>query len=98
MWERDDEREIARFRAEIDRIDTRLVELINERARHAVGIGRAKRRNNQPVHVPNREEEVMRRVAAHNRGPLSQESIQAVFRSIMEQTRKLEETGDGDSS
>lgn len=85
------ERTIDDWRAEIDRIDAELVALLNRRAECAVGIGRIKRRNGQPVYVPERERDVIQRVTSANGGPLPNAAVEAIFQTIMGQTRLLEE-------
>jgi chorismate mutase/prephenate dehydratase len=78
------------LRDQIDRIDARLLELLNERARVALQIGRLKRANNEPIYVPERERAVLERVAQSNGGPLSDAAVQAVFESIIAEIRALE--------
>ncbi len=80
--------EIGRLRAEIDRIDGELVRLIGERAAQAAAIGRLK--GDAPVYRPEREAEVLRRVAAANAGPLPAESLTRVFVELMSACRALE--------
>jgi chorismate mutase/prephenate dehydratase len=80
--------EIGRLRAEIDRIDGEIVRLIGERAAHAVAIGRLK--GDAPVYRPEREAEVLRRVAAANPGPLPAESVKGVFVELISACRALE--------
>ncbi len=80
--------EIARLRAAIDRIDGEIVRLIGERAAHAVAIGRLK--GDGPVYRPEREAEVLRRVAAANPGPLPAESVKGIFVELISACRALE--------
>ena len=82
------EDEIGRLRAEIDRLDGEIVRLIGERAAHAAEIGRLK--GDGPVYRPEREAEVLRRVAAANRGPLPAESVKGIFAEIISACRALE--------
>jgi chorismate mutase/prephenate dehydratase len=81
--------EISRRRGEIDRIDAEIVKLVAERASHAAAIGRLK--GDGPVYRPEREAEVLRRVAAANPGPLPAESLTRVFVEIMSGCRALEQ-------
>ena len=78
------------LRAAIDRIDRELVAQINERASIVVEIGKLKEAASQPAFVPGREEEVLNRVVALSKGPLSSESVRAVFREIISGSRQLE--------
>jgi chorismate mutase/prephenate dehydratase len=82
----------------IDRIDRELVELLNRRAAAALEIGRLKRMNGEPIHVPEREQAVMEGVLRRNKGPLPAEAIEAVFRTIIARMRALEESGESGES
>ena len=81
--------EINRRRDAIDRIDAEIVKLVAERATHAATIGRLK--GDGPVYRPEREAEVLRRIAAANPGPLPAESLTRVFVEIVSACRALEQ-------
>jgi len=81
--------DIAKHRAEIDALDERIVALLNERAAHAVAIGALKA--DGPAYRPEREAQVLRRVAAAGGGPLPGEAIGRVFVEIMSVCRSLEQ-------
>jgi len=83
---------IARMRREIDRIDAQLVGLINERAALAGALVRHKRQAGLPIFDPTREMEVLARVIRSSKGPLSREALSAIYRQLIAQTRRLEET------
>jgi chorismate mutase/prephenate dehydratase len=73
-------------RAEIDRIDAELGELLSARARIAQQVGTRKRAAGTPTaefYKPEREAEVLRGVIARNRGPLRDEEVARLFREIM---------------
>ncbi|HXF47391.1 MAG TPA: prephenate dehydratase [Burkholderiaceae bacterium] len=78
------------LRDAIDEVDRRLVELLNERARLAQEVGRLKRDGAAPVYRPEREAEVLRRVAAINSGPLSEAALLGVYREVISACRALE--------
>jgi chorismate mutase/prephenate dehydratase len=82
---------LAALRAQIDRIDRELVERMNERARIAGQIGKIKQSNGQQTYDPSREETVLERVAAGNAGPLSDDSLKAVFRELISGSRAIEQ-------
>jgi chorismate mutase / prephenate dehydratase len=81
--------EISRRRDAIDRIDAEIVKLVAERATQAAAIGRLK--GDGPIYRPEREAEVLRRVAAANPGPLPAESLTRVFVEIVSACRALEQ-------
>jgi chorismate mutase/prephenate dehydratase len=82
--------DIARLRREIDALDAELLALVNRRAALAQRIGALK--NGAQAYRPEREAEILRRVAADNRGPLSEAGVTAVFREVISACRALEET------
>lgn len=84
------DRRLQPLRDAIDEIDRRLVELLGERARLAQQVGALKQEAGAPVYRPERESEVLRRVSALNRGPLTDAGLTAVFREIMSACRALE--------
>ena len=84
------EAELERLRREIDAIDLQLLELLNQRAQRALAIARCKEELDLPVFVPQREAQVLQGLERTNRGPLSPESLEGIFRSIMAACRSLQ--------
>ncbi len=82
---------IPALRRHIDRIDDRILRLLNERAAVAVAIAEQKARTNSSVYAPGRERGVLGRVARTNRGPLPEQSVRAIFREIISASRSLEQ-------
>ena len=87
--------EVDRERARIDRIDERILALLNQRARIAQRIGRRKARNSAAdgadgFWVPSREKRILGRLCALNAGPLSGEVVRGIFREIISASRALE--------
>lgn len=78
------------LRETIDSIDGRLVDLLNERARVASEVGRIKHEAGAPVFRPEREAEVLRKVAAKSAGPLDETALANIFREVMSACRALE--------
>src|SRR5690606_14232739 len=76
---------LADVRAQIDSIDRHIQELIAERARFALQVGKAKGKLAAAVdyYRPEREAQVLRMVVDRNEGPLSDEVLVHVFREIM---------------
>ncbi|HEY4188950.1 MAG TPA: chorismate mutase [Candidatus Limnocylindrales bacterium] len=90
--ERDDAAaDLARIRDDIDTLDLRIVALLNERAALGRSAGHAKRlAGRRAVHDPEREREVLLRVAMGNEGPLAQADLLSIYRRIVAVTRTLE--------
>ena len=78
------------LREQIDAIDAQLLALLNQRARVAQEVGHVKAQTNAPVFRPEREAQVLSRVAANNPGPLPSSDLQVIFREVMSACRALE--------
>jgi len=84
----DDSRELGELRDQIDAIDGDLLRLINERAKLARRIGEIKQGN---IYRPEREAQVLHRVAERNPGPLPAAAAQRIVREIMSACLALEQ-------
>ena len=87
--------DIADWRKKIDEVDRRLVELLSERARAAVEIGRLKRDTSLPIYEPERERIVFENVREMNRGPLPGQDLVRIFERIMDVMRNIQKEGIG---
>jgi chorismate mutase/prephenate dehydratase len=81
---------LSTLRRELDSIDREIVEAMNRRAEVAQRIGVLKQTGGRCVFDPQREAEVLKRAVAGNRGPLSGETVQSVFREIVSGTRAVQ--------
>lgn len=82
------------YRNNIDRIDSLVLKLLNERAEWAQKVGEAKKEagDNGPMYRPEREAQVLRRLQEENQGPLPDQTIGFLFREIMSACLALEKT------
>ena len=83
---------VADWRRKIDEIDKKLVELLNERSRCVLEIGRLKRQDGSALYQPDREREVLAAAERANRGPLSEAAIRRLFERILDEARSVERT------
>jgi chorismate mutase / prephenate dehydratase len=74
----------------IDRVDQRLLHLLNERGRIASGIGKMKKKMGKIVYHPGRERELVARLTAINNGPLPEENVKEIFKAIIKACRKIQ--------
>jgi chorismate mutase/prephenate dehydratase len=81
---------IQKIRKEIDTIDRDIVGLLNRRACRILDIGRMKNKQKGAIYVPAREEEVFSKIASANRGPLTRETLKAIYREIMSASLAME--------
>ena len=74
---------LARYREQIDQIDSELFELLSERMRTAEKIGQIKKANNVAILQSNRWEDICRRMLSMTRGMgLSEEFVRTVLEAI----------------
>ena len=81
------------IRADIERIDSELIRLINERAGHAMDAGRAERALDgaeAPLYRPERQAQLLRRVEQINPGPISNAAMQHIVTEIVSACRAIE--------
>jgi chorismate mutase/prephenate dehydratase len=78
-------------RQAIDALDREILARLNARAAHAHAIGELKAGQGGPAYRPEREAQVLARLAGENRGPLSNEAVTGVFRQVMSACLALEQ-------
>ncbi len=84
--------DLTHLRKKIDSLDVRIVALLNERAGITLSIGKEKLKNKKSIYAPEREKQVLARIRGLNRGPLSKQSLEAVYREIMSGSLSLEKS------
>ncbi len=82
--------EIADWRKQIDEIDPKIVDLLNQRATAAREIGRIKRNLDMPIREVDRERIVLRNISRANRGPLADTDLHLIFERIIEIMRNIQ--------
>lgn len=82
---------LPQFRTKIDALDKKLVQILNERAKLVVEVGRLKRAAKLPIYAPHREAEVLDRVTASNAGPLPNRALEGVYRELMSGSFQLQQ-------
>jgi chorismate mutase-like protein len=82
---------IEDWRRKIDEIDGKLVELLNERSKCAIEIGKIKKAENLRVHDPDREREILKRIKEANTGPLDGDGLQRLFKRIIDECKHVED-------
>ena len=83
-------RRLTECRDDIDEVDIRILELLNERTSIVEEIGRIKRGLDLPIYEPKREEDVFRNVTDHNGGPLPAEAVKRIFERIIDEMRTVQ--------
>ncbi len=94
------------LRERIDAIDIEIQDLLNERAGHALNVAKVKKASameeaageglsaTPPVvsfYRPEREAQILKRIAARNKGPMRDVHVQRIFREVISASLSLEE-------
>jgi chorismate mutase/prephenate dehydratase len=74
---------LLEHRKAIDRLDLQIIKLLNERTRHVIEIGRLKKSAGEEIYAPPRERAVLQRVCRLNQGPITNDSLRAIYREVM---------------
>ncbi len=81
---------IEELRSRVDKVDRELIRILNERARIVQEIVAIKAEAGKPLFDPKREEEILRKVAEVNEGPIYDSSMREIFELILHRIRDLE--------
>ncbi len=81
---------LEELRVQIDSLDQRLLDLLNERARVAEKVGEIKRAEGTPFYRPDRVAQVLQKMENANRGPLQNKHIASIWREITSACLALE--------
>jgi chorismate mutase / prephenate dehydratase len=83
---------IPEHRKAIDKLDAQIVKLLNERTRHVLQIGELKIDAGEAIYAPHRERVILRRICKLNEGPITDDSLRAIYREIMSSALSLEKS------
>ena len=84
--------DLKKYREKIDAIDAKLVGFLNERAKVSLAIGKEKSTHKKGVYAPDREKAVLQKIKFLNKGPMSTEAFEAIYREIMSSSLSLEKS------
>src|SRR5947199_2173274 len=83
---------IPEHRKAIDKLDAHIVKLFNERTKHVLAIGEIKLKAGEEIYAPHRERAVLERICKLNKGPMTDDSLRAIYREIMSSALSLEKS------
>lgn len=83
---------IPEHRKAIDKLDAKIIKLLNERTQHVLEIGAIKLKAGEEIYAPHRELSVLQRICRLNKGPIANESLRAIYREIMSSALSLQKT------
>jgi chorismate mutase len=88
--ESDFRKKLESYRIQINDIDHKLVDLLNERAQIVMNVKKLKQKEDVPLYDARREEELIENIAKYNKGPLYRDNIIQIFESILRNVQILE--------
>ena len=83
---------LDKLRKKIDSLDAKLISLLNLRAKVTKDIGKIKIDKGKSIYSPEREIQVLRKVAGLNKGPLEKGALEAIYREVMSASLALEKS------
>jgi chorismate mutase / prephenate dehydratase len=83
---------LQEHRRAIDKIDHEIVRLLNERTQHVLAIGAIKLGAGEEIYAPHRELAVLDRICKLNKGPMTSESLRAIYREVMSSSLAIEKS------
>jgi len=79
--------QLKRLREKIDKIDKRIVELLNQRAKEVIKISLLKKARKLSLYSPEREASMLESLKKISKGPLASEDIENIFREVLSACR-----------
>lgn len=82
--------DIELLRDHINAINAQLVQLLNERAKLAVEIGKLKEETGAEIYDPARERAILEQINELNQGPLDRGAMEDIFATIITACREIQ--------
>ncbi len=86
---------LEQLRQDIDKLDIRIVKLLNKRALLSQQIFEVKNKLDLSIYDQQREMKVIENVIRQNKGPLTSEQINSIFKTIIELCRATQHNRKG---
>ncbi len=84
------EAQLCKQRKQIDALDDKIIEKLNERAKIVLEIREIKSKANLPILDSQREQEIMTKMNLRNNGPLKNQDLQEIYKNILHYMRNFE--------
>ena len=79
---------LKKNREALDSLDRKLLTLLNQRLRITLRIGKIKKGIGKRIYDPEREKEILERLQRKNKGPLNEEDLKKIFKTVMKVCRQ----------
>jgi chorismate mutase len=83
---------IEDWRSKIDAIDKQVLELLSQRAKYALEVGKIKSDRNMQVFDPERERQIIEAILRENKGPLDDGALRRIFERVIDECRRIEQS------
>lgn len=83
---------IEDWRARIDAIDKQLLELLSQRTKYVLEVGKIKGERNMQVFDPHRERQIIETILRENKGPLDDDALRRIFERVIDECRRIEQS------
>jgi chorismate mutase/prephenate dehydratase len=81
---------LKKLRSKIDAVDKQITQLLNVRAKITQDVAKIKQKSGASIYSPDREREVLEKIASSNKGPLDKKALEAIYREIMSSSLAIE--------
>ena len=81
---------LKKIREDINKIDKKILDLLNHRIKLALNVGKIKTKEGKEVYSPEREDEVYRNLLRANKGPMPANVVRAIYREVMSGALRLQ--------
>ncbi|MFC1809695.1 prephenate dehydratase [Candidatus Omnitrophota bacterium] len=78
------------LRKKIDDFDNKIIQLLNERTKLVLDIGKIKEAEGKEIYSPEREYQIYNKIDQTSKGPLPSDSLKIIYREIMSAALSLE--------
>lgn len=82
--------DLKELRKKIDEFDQKIIQLLNDRTRLVLEIGKLKSEGGQSAYAPDRETAIYKKIDELANGPLPKESLKSIYREVMSAALSLE--------
>ncbi len=89
--------ELKDLRDKIDKIDKKILDLLNERYNYVLEVGKWKKIRSHEIYAPGREKELLARLEKLNKGPIKTKTLKAIYKEIMTGAKDLEHSQSKDT-
>lgn len=79
------------MRRSIDELDARILQLVAERVKVVLEVGRFKRENNLAAYDPERERKMLERLCGQAPEPLDADTVRRIFERLIDESRRIEQ-------